>query len=149
MGVFYTPEKLAELLRSAGLVPAKEPPRTVRCHTRWNLGREAFPPNLKELMFNLPEAAGVDEALGFKQLTGYIKVEGDGGMKCCASDDCRRLYQVVLVDGAGKVQIDTKIVAATEEAAKLAAGVYAYCDKRKVSLDEVTVFVEEWGVVKA
>lgn len=51
------------------------------------------------------------------------------------------LYSVILVAACGKIAIDTKVVAKTEEAAKLAAGVYGWLQEQGRALDEVTVYV--------
>ena len=59
------------------------------------------------------------------------------------------LYAVTLIDSAGNIELDRKVVAKTPEAAKLKAGVYGWCEEHCQTLDDVTVLVFALGQVKA
>ena len=59
------------------------------------------------------------------------------------------LYTVTLIDSAGNIELDRKVVAKGPEAAKLKAGVYGWCEEHCQTLDDVTVLVFALGQVKA
>ena len=58
------------------------------------------------------------------------------------------LYAVTLIDSAGNIELDRKVVAKGPEAAKLKAGVYGWCEEHAQTLDDVTVLVSALGQVK-
>lgn len=57
------------------------------------------------------------------------------------------LYSVTMIDNSGAILIDTKVVAKSEEAAKLAAGVYGWLHRHEHSFEDVTVILKNLGAV--
>jgi len=58
------------------------------------------------------------------------------------------LYNVIVVDKERNILIDEKTVAKNEETAKFESGVYEYLSKNELSLNEVTVIVNQLGRVE-
>ncbi len=75
---------------------------------------------------------------------GPITLEEASPMNCCnpATNDGPNLYSVTVIDPRGRfLAIDTKVVAKSPEAAKLAAGVYGWLEREGLTLEAVTVVV--------